>query len=201
MNPSLEGTITMVRNDDYPEYLLMLYDEFTGYGIDLASNYVYLKLRPVAGGDVVFMQKCVNVLAAYGLVKFTLPSGALNDIELGKYKAEVFIDYRENVYIFNVLGITKASPAAITCDVGMEDYSDVGTHVFISGIVGMTELNNKEFIITGYDGDDITLSDVNGVAVDSTDYAAWVSGGIIYVLSKSQTALNQIKFKIKEDFT
>lgn len=82
-----------------------------------------------------------------------------------------------------ITGITSANPAVVH-DVA-HGYT-TGDEVFIFGVVGMTEVNGKNFLLTVVDADHYSLSNLSGVPVDSTAYGAYVSGGTaarIYTLT------------------
>ena len=76
-----------------------------------------------------------------------------------------------------ITGITQANPAVVT-DAG-HGLSD-GDVIIISGVVGMTELNGKTFII-----EEVTSSTFKLLGVDSTGYGAYVSGGTYSVATFS----------------
>lgn len=76
-----------------------------------------------------------------------------------------------------ITAITKANPCAITC--GTHSFK-VGDLVYIAGIVGMTELNNKLFIVNKIVSTTvINIKTLDGTIVDSSSYTAWVSGGTV----------------------
>lgn len=68
-----------------------------------------------------------------------------------------------------ITGITKADPAVVS-DAG-HNLID-GSVVAISGVVGMTELNGKTYIVNV-----LSTSTFELVGVDSTGYTTYVSGG------------------------
>jgi hypothetical protein len=81
-----------------------------------------------------------------------------------------------------ITGATAANPVVITYD-GADNYSN-GDSVFITGIVGMTELN----------GNDYTVANVNAGAntfelsgVDGSAFTAYVSGGSVAVITEVTT--------------
>ncbi len=95
----------------------------------------------------------------------------------------------------NITGVTQANPAVVSV---VNSYSP-GDWVFITGIVGMTQLNGKFFSISAATGANITLADLNGNAINSTAYTAWASGGTtgrVYTISSPYAAadLPQLKF-------
>lgn len=75
----------------------------------------------------------------------------------------------------SITGATKANPGVITVT---SHGRAVGDEVFIDGVVGMTELNNRHFLInTVPSANTITLKTLAGVPVDTTAYTTYVSGG------------------------
>lgn len=68
-----------------------------------------------------------------------------------------------------ITAITQASPAQVTAASHGYDNGDI---VRLKDIVGMTELNDAEYVITVVDANNFTLDDV-----DSTAYTAYTSGG------------------------
>ncbi|MEK1930959.1 MAG: phage tail tube protein [Pararhizobium sp.] len=73
-----------------------------------------------------------------------------------------------------ITAITKADPMVITAT----NTFDEGDVVRATGIVGMTELNERIGIVTNPTG---TTFEIDGI--DSTSYAAYVSGGTVQVLA------------------
>ncbi len=91
---------------------------------------------------------------------------------------------------------TQASPCVITV---VGNTYVIGDWIYISGVVGMTQLNGKFYIITNVTGSAVTLFDLYGAPIDSTAYGAYVSGGTaqrIYTLPSpySDTDLALLKF-------
>lgn len=79
----------------------------------------------------------------------------------------------------NITGITQAATAVVTYS-GSDTYAN-GDRVYISGVVGMTQVNNREFVVTNVNTGTNTfeLYDSDGNAVNSTGYGAWSSGGTV----------------------
>lgn len=73
-----------------------------------------------------------------------------------------------------IIDATKANPAAIGSIA--HGYS-VGDVIYITGVGGMTQLNGRYFIVKAAVADAITLTDLNGVNVNSTAYSTYTSGG------------------------
>jgi hypothetical protein len=84
----------------------------------------------------------------------------------------------------DITAITKANPAVVTTD---------GTHDFVSGdeihigavtpIVGMTELNNRRFVVANPTGTTLEL-----LGEDSTNYGTYISGGDVSATFVRHTA-------------
>lgn len=78
-----------------------------------------------------------------------------------------------------ITGITQANPGVVT-SVGSDLLT--GDRVFISGVVGMNQVNNMEFTVTRINANSFSIG------VDTTGFTAYVSGGtvaLIYSGSKS----------------
>lgn len=76
-----------------------------------------------------------------------------------------------------ITAITLANPGVIS-DAGHTFAAN--DNVFISGIVGTTELNNRHFKINTTGAGTYTLKDPDtGTPIDTSAYTAWVSGGIV----------------------
>jgi hypothetical protein len=69
----------------------------------------------------------------------------------------------------NITGITKADPAVVS--IAGHGYSN-GDEVYITGVVGMTEVNGRSYTIGSVAAGTFALVDI-----DSTGFTAWSSGG------------------------
>lgn len=74
-----------------------------------------------------------------------------------------------------ITGVTQANPAVVS----VANTYAVGDWVYISGIVGMTQLNGRYFKIIARAAGTITLGDFAGNNINSTGYTAWSSGGTV----------------------
>lgn len=87
---------------------------------------------------------------------------------------------------------TKASPGVITAVA--HGYSN-GDEVFVTEVVGMTELNGRSFIVTNKTNDTFELYDSDGVAVNTSAFTTYVSGGVlnkIYEITTPYTEANDL---------
>jgi len=74
-----------------------------------------------------------------------------------------------------ITNITQADPAVVTAP--SHGYS-TDDEVFIFGVLGMTEVNAKSFIINVTGANDFEIQDQDGVDIDSTLFTAYTSGGV-----------------------
>ncbi|MDE2102446.1 MAG: hypothetical protein KGL39_34690 [Patescibacteria group bacterium] len=90
----------------------------------------------------------------------------------------------------SVTGVTQANPAVLTYT-GSDPAN--GTRFIISGVVGMTQLNGVEVVVTGVNTGSKTfqLYDVFGNAINSTGYDAYSSGGTIATPFEVTTAFQE----------
>ena len=73
-----------------------------------------------------------------------------------------------------ISAITKANPGVITCS--SHGYL-TGDEIVITSIVGMTELNNKRFLVVKIDGNTFSLKNKDGVAINTTNFTTYSSAG------------------------
>ena len=97
-----------------------------------------------------------------------------------------------------ISSITQANPAVVTTST---DHGLVtGDEIRITGVFGMTEVNDREFVITVVDADEFSL---NGE--DSTGHTAYVFGGFVFLLGTKPLALgtlgarSALNIKLAED--
>lgn len=74
-----------------------------------------------------------------------------------------------------ISGATKASPIVITAT--SHGYAN-GDEVIISGVVGMTELNGRSFVVSNKSTHTFELLDSHGTAFSGAAYTAYSSGGV-----------------------
>ena len=73
-----------------------------------------------------------------------------------------------------ITDISQANPGIITS--ASHGYSN-GDEIYIDNIVGMTELNVRNFLVDNATPNTFTLKDLFGNAVDTTNFTAYTSGG------------------------
>lgn len=77
-----------------------------------------------------------------------------------------------------ITGVTQASPAVVSA--AGHAFSD-GDEIYINDIVGMTELNNRTFIVANKAAGTFELTDSDGNDIDSSGYTAYSSAGEAYL--------------------
>lgn len=100
---------------------------------------------------------------------------------------------------FTITGVTQANPAVITVSAaGLGD----GREISINGIVGMTQLNGRRFVVNELTATTFELTDqLTGQLVNSVSYGAYVSGGTadrIYEISTPYTEANLPSLKFQQ---
>lgn len=75
-----------------------------------------------------------------------------------------------------VTGATQANPCQLT--VVAHAYA-TGEEVYVSGVGGMTQLNNRNFKVVNTGANTFTLQYMNGTAVNSTAFGAYTTGGVV----------------------
>lgn len=96
----------------------------------------------------------------------------------------------------NITGATRASPCVL--DIPGNTYA-IGDWIFVDDIIGMTQLNGRYFSVSGVAGNNVTIADLNGVAINSSGYGAYISGGTaqrVYTIASPYAAadLALVKF-------
>ena len=76
----------------------------------------------------------------------------------------------------SITGITQANPGVITSTA--HGFAN-GDEIFITDVVGMTELNGSFFLVANVTANTFTLTDIDGAAIDTSGFTAYSSGGTL----------------------
>lgn len=76
----------------------------------------------------------------------------------------------------NISGVTQADPGVVTATA--HGYSN-GDEVYITGVVGMTELNGRNFLVNSVTANTFELQSKDGTDLDTTGFTAYASGGTV----------------------
>lgn len=83
-------------------------------------------------------------------------------------------------YVLEATKAITAATQALPCRITSNAHGFAnGDWVFITGVVGMVQLNQGTFIVAGAAANNFTLTDVFGVPVNATGFGAYVSGGTV----------------------
>ena len=113
--------------------------------------------------------------------------------------------YKDNGSILEsnktITAVTQANPAVVTSTT--HGYAN-GDEILISAVVGMTQLNNKRFLVANVTANTFELTNKDSVNINSSAFTAYASGGIanrvFTVTTTYQTAdLFDIKFAQSAD--
>ena len=87
--------------------------------------------------------------------------------------------YKDNGQILEsdvtISGATQANPVVITAT--GHSYSN-GDEISITGVAGMTELNNKRYLVANKTTNTFEITDVDGTNINGTGFTAYTSGGV-----------------------
>lgn len=147
------------------------------YGAALAENYfVDYRGGMISRHGYEYVFPCPN---GEGLPRFFRFVGTTVDFLL------VFSDTRMRVvrnggYLLeaakNIIGVSNGVGCIVSSTA--HGYS-VGDLVFISGVVGTTELNGRYFKISATTANNFTIQSPDGEVIDSTNFGAYISGGTV----------------------
>lgn len=143
-------------------------------GAEVIENFI---VRPEGGlmrrHGTRFAGECKSHSAASRLVPFIFSSVQAYVLEFGNLYMRVWANYGIVVSSTNsITGVTKANPAVVTYS-GTDNFSN-GDKVIISGVAGMTQLNNREFEVANVNTGANTFE---LLGVNSTGYGTYTSGG------------------------
>lgn len=122
-----------------------------------------------------FVAEVKNSANTVRLVKFLYNFNEIV-LEFGDLYMRWFINGDQATEAAKVItGITQASPAVVTSVA--HGYSN-GDEVYISGVVGMTQVNGRNFKISGVTANTYQLREMDGTtAFNATTYGPYTSGG------------------------
>lgn len=87
-----------------------------------------------------------------------------------------FDDTQRAVAPATITGITAASPAVVSATNSLVN----GDIVSIHNVVGMTEVNDRFFLVSNRAAGSIELENLDATDIDSSGYTAWSSGGTVH---------------------
>lgn len=106
-------------------------------------------------------------------------SGDITDTDYAEGVAHFQHVYDSGLFA-TITAATQADPCNVTVSsITLSDGRILanGDIIYISGVVGMTELNGNFYVISGLSGAAFNLVDTSGVNINSSGYTAYSSGG------------------------
>lgn len=114
----------------------------------------------------------------YWMIKKSTYDSAGDVIAINFAEGEAdFIHIYDNSTAISITGATQANPCVISATGHGLSNGDI---VELVSIGGMTELNNKFFIVASATANTFALTDLDGANINSTGYGAYTSGGSAY---------------------
>ena len=150
--------------------------EFYGSGAKLLDNFIPLTQGPIVQrSGTGFVKEVKNSANRTALIPFEFNVTQAYALEFGDQYMRVHKDHAPVTLTGQAIsGITNANPAVLTY-VGADTYAN-GDRVIVTGVLGMIEVNNREFIVAGLNAGANTFQ-LQGI--DSTTYGVYSSGGTV----------------------
>lgn len=182
--------------------------DIEGYsaGLYRCENFIPMIEGPVTRrGGTGFVRQVKDSTDQTRIIPFIKARDDAVMIEMGDSYCRFYVD-RSAVLTGSaktISGITQANPAVVTATA--HGYSN-GQDVFISGVVGMTEINGRWFKVANATTNTFDLQTIHGGNVNSTGYTAYSSGGeadIPYEIASpySAAALTNSRGELMLDYT
>lgn len=172
-------------------------------GLKTCLNFIPLVQGPVERRPgTVFMKEVKTSSLSTRIIRFEFSTTQAYILEFGNLYARF---YKDNSTILSatstVSGATKANPCVVT-DTG-HPYAN-GEEIYLTGVVGMTELNDKYYLVANKAANTYELTDINGTNINSTAFTTYASAGtsaqVIELTTTYATAdLFQLKFAQSAD--
>jgi hypothetical protein len=162
VSPRMEGRVTL---DTYREGLA-----------DMTNLLVLPQGGVTRRPGTEYLGEIKNSAQAARLIPFQFKTTDTYILEFGNQTMRVFrsglqvLDATDKV----ITGITQADPGVITSN--SHGFSD-GDEIFVDAIVGMTELNGRNYRVDNATTNTFTLTDLFGNDIDTTGFTAYGSAG------------------------
>ena len=145
-------------------------------GLETCLNFIPLVQGPVERRPgTAFMKEVKDSSLSTRIIHFEFSTTQAYIIEVGNLYMRF---YKDNGAILSststVSGATQANPVVVT-DTG-HPYSN-GDEIYLTSVAGMTELNDKYYLVANSTANTYELTDIGGTNIDGTGYTAYTSGG------------------------
>ena len=162
ISPRLEGQITLEK---YRQ------------GLSTLTNMVCMPHGGVARRPgTEFLGEVKNSAAKARLIPFQFKTSDTYILEFGPSTMRV---YRNGLQVLTgtartITAVTQANPGVLTS--AAHGFAN-GDEIYIAGVAGMTELNGRNYIVANATANTFTLKDLFGVAINTTAFTVYSSGG------------------------
>lgn len=149
-------------------------------GLETATNVLVTPYGPVKKRNgSQYIAELKDSSASVKLVKYQFSSDIAYILEFGNQYVRFFTNSGQVLESdLTITGITQANPGVVTSTShGLSD----GDHVYITGVVGMTEVNNSTvpYKVANKTANTFELNDVDDNNIDTSSFTAYSSAGTI----------------------
>tara|TARA_R110000851_G_scaffold72582_2_gene160813 strand:+ start:589 stop:3672 length:3084 start_codon:yes stop_codon:yes gene_type:complete len=146
--------------------------------VEVAENFVATFTGAMTSrAGTSFVAQCKAGAGPHRIIEFEFNNEQTFVIEMG----DAYIRFHtlgtqilDSDAVKTITGVTAADPAVVTSTAhGLSN----GDEVYISDVVGMTELNGRNFLIANVATDTFELQSLGSVDTDASAYTAYTSGG------------------------
>jgi hypothetical protein len=121
-----------------------------------------------------FIAEVKDSTVAARLLKFVFNPTQTYILEFGNLYMRVIRDEAQVTETgIAITGATNADPCVVSV---VNSYSN-GDEINITGVVGMVELNNRNFVVRNVTGTTVELENLDGTSTNAIDFTAYSSGG------------------------
>jgi hypothetical protein len=178
--PSGQDTSSRILTTNYDE------DNYSIYRLPLSCMGTYITAFTITWNDLLIYPNWASFAAAYGDwnsfsfnagAPFSLGGGQHGELwRLGVTESE---DNPVNIYNITVIDDTHIS---VTTDfnnysLNEEDPEKGADYIFLTGIIGMEEVNNQQFPVEDITNANTFILDVSTAIIPATSYTPYISGG------------------------
>lgn len=170
----------------------------TAHGFTTGMNVAISGLAPaIAGNGMDQLNFRVYTATVLSSTTFSIKNLDGTNVNTSAFGAYVSGGIASTINPQAISGITKANPAVVTSAVphGLS----TGNEVVVSGVLGMTEVNSRNFRVTVLSSTTFSLQNIDGTNVDSSGYGTYTSGGSlgqVLELSTSYAAADLFGLKL-----
>lgn len=150
-----------------------------------------------------FVGYSISPTAYIRLIPFSFSTIQTYMLEFGNLKMRVI---KDGAYVLEsaktITGITRANPGVVTANAHGFSNGDI---VYVTGVLGMTQVNGRFFWVEGVTANTFELRDpAYGISVNTSSYTAYTSGGSVsrvYTLATPYVTadLNSLKYAQDDD--